>query len=466
VKVIAPETTARLTLGVDHVEMPRPMPASSRAIALILALGFAGYLGWAFIHSATDIPTFNDFEVYHYIGGVAAQRQPIIYELTTPHQQRGPFLYPPSASVLLIPLSWLPHDVAGVIFSIVKVGCLLLLWWGGARFSGTPPRDALGYVLVMLGPAIMLHRPVASDVGNGQINIIIAAAAVGGVWLMMASRRWCVVGCATLAWAIAMKITPALLLAVLLLNRQWKALAMTVALAIVLLVALPMGWFGIDGYRKMNDQYRQIAARFTFDWASPIEQITPTELFQFVRLQTGAASAGPANAPEVLPVPISGYAGERLFEPNFRPAAMRFWFILGVGVGLVYLVSRRWALRARERLPALDWTWDLAMLCAFIVLLSPRVQKAHLVMLIVPAAWLAARLCNWFAPEHGNAGQKRGLIGIAAYSIICALFLTADNAEVPLPGLKEPAHCLPLIGVLGIIAMMVVVVRIDRRFAA
>jgi hypothetical protein len=338
-----------------------------------------------------------------------------------------------------------------------------MLWWSGARFSGAPPRDALGYLLVMLGPAIMLHRPVASDVGNGQINIIVAAAAVGGVWLMMASKKWWWVGCLTLSWAIAIKMTPALLLAVPLVNRNWRGLLLTAALAVALLIALPLGWYGGDGYRTMNEQYREIAARFTFDWASPNEQTTPTEMFQFARLQSGAATTMPADAPDLLTVPISGYAGEQLFDPRFRGPAVRFWFIFGAACGVIYLLGRLWVLRSRDGSLLRDWTWDTAMMCTFIVMLSPRVQKAHLVILIVPAAWLAARLCNCFAPGHDPGAARRGVIGIVGYAGICALFLTAENADVPLPGLTQPAHCLALLGVLALLAMVIVAQRIDQR---
>jgi hypothetical protein len=477
------------------------MPAASRLLIAVLGLAFALYLGWALVHSATDIPTYNDFEVFHYVGGVAAERQPIIYELHTPHQQRGPFLYPPSASVLLIPVSWLEHDFAGVLFSIVKVACLLLLWWGGARFSGTPPRDAVGYLLVMLGPAIMLHRPVASDVGNGQINVIVAAAAVGGVWLMMLSggagvspgrvptlsdgvtasrlatrpgetpgspvpgppvKAWWI-GSILLAWAIAIKMTPVLLLAVPLLHRRGKALGACVVATIVLMIVLPAAWFGMDGYQKMTQQDRDIAARFTMDWPAPDEQTTLMEMAQFVRLQTGAAETGAADAPAILSAPISGYAGERLFDPAHRAPAMAMWLAIGLGAGALYLAGRFALMRTREGRAAPDWTWDLAMLCALIVLLSPRAQKAHLVILIIPAAWLAARLCNWFAPEASAATRRRGLWGFIAYCAVCAMFVIAENLAVPIPGLDRRAHALPLIGLVAMIVMLIVVGRIDAR---
>lgn len=445
---------------------PPPHQPPPRLLITILICVFAAYLGWALYVSITDILTFDDFEVYHFIAGVAAERGSNIYELTTPHQQRGPFLYPVSASVLLIPLSWLPHDFAGVLFSIVKIACLALLWFGGVWCSGRRPVDALGLLLCVLGPMIMLHRVVTSDVGNGQINLILAAAAVGGVWLMMLSKRWWWIGSLLLAYAIAMKMTPALLLAVPLLNRRWKGFGATIAFALALLVALPLLWFGGDGYAKMSNQYREVAARFTFDWAAPHEQTTPTELFQFVRLQTGDATTSPADEPDILPVPISGYAGERLFEPVHRAPATRFWLAIGLLTGATFLIGRWWLLRTRDGRFAPDWTWDLAMLCVLIVLLSPRVQKAHMVLLIIPAAWLTARICGWCVPGFLPVNSRRPLWGVIAYSVLCAVFLTGESLKVRVSGWDDPLRCLPLVGLLMMACMIAAIGRIDARESA
>jgi hypothetical protein len=433
-----------------------------RGLIALLAFAFAAYLGWALYLSIGDILSLDDFEVFHFIGSVASQRGSNIYELTTPHQQRGPFLYPPSAAALFVPLSWMGHDPAGVLFSIVKIACLAGLWLGSIWFSGRRPADISGLLLCAIGPLIMLHRTVHSDVGNGQINLMVAMAAVGGVWLIMLGRRggwW--LGSMLLAWSIAIKLTPALLLAVLLLNRRWRALAATLTFAVLLLVALPAVWFGPEAFGRMTGQYREIAARFTFDWASPYEQTTPTELFQFARLQNGDATTTPADSPDELVVPISGYAGERLFEPRYRPPANWFWLAVGCCSGLAYLGFRHFLLRRRWLPGGADWTWDLAMLCSLMVFLSPRVQKAHLVILIVPAGWLAARVCNWFAPGAMAAGARRPLMGLICYCLLCAMFLVGDSAKIPVPGWSEPARCVPLMALSAMIMMVAAVGWLD-----
>jgi hypothetical protein len=53
---------------------PAKPPPPRWALGL-LALPFVIYLGWALYLSVTDILSYDDFEVYHYIGGVAAQQR-------------------------------------------------------------------------------------------------------------------------------------------------------------------------------------------------------------------------------------------------------------------------------------------------------------------------------------------------------------------------------------------------------
>src|SRR5262245_10441923 len=207
------------------------MKDSLRLPAIILVTIFGLYVLRDTIRSVKEIVKVNDFEVFHHIGEVAATHQPVIYDVASPVKQRGPFLYPPSAAVLFVPLSWLSHNAAGAVFGLLKIACLLLLYWGSVYWSGARPRDWLATVTVMIIPIVVAHRAVDSDVGNGQVNIVVAAAAVGGVWLMMLNRQWWLRGSGgmLLAWAVAIKLTPALLLAVPLMNRRWKEFGFSAA---------------------------------------------------------------------------------------------------------------------------------------------------------------------------------------------------------------------------------------------
>src|SRR5262245_4741386 len=138
------------------------MADRARLATMTLLALFAVYLVRMGVRSAVEITGVNDFEVFHNIGAAAARHDPTIYELVSPVKKRAPFLYPPSAAVLFVPLSWLSHDVSGIVFSVLKIACLLLLYWGAVRFSGLPPPDAPGTLIVLMITAFSVFRPVDS----------------------------------------------------------------------------------------------------------------------------------------------------------------------------------------------------------------------------------------------------------------------------------------------------------------
>ncbi|MHC4416071.1 MAG: hypothetical protein ACYS0G_12390 [Planctomycetota bacterium] len=107
-----------------------------RQWTIALFVVFGAYLLYMGVRSAIETIDVNDYEVFHNAGGLAAKRDPRLYDAVSPVKQRG-FLYPPSAAILLVPLTWLSHDALGVVCSVLKVGCLALLLWGAARFSGS-----------------------------------------------------------------------------------------------------------------------------------------------------------------------------------------------------------------------------------------------------------------------------------------------------------------------------------------
>ena len=450
----------------------RPMSPSLRLSAIILVTVFGIYMLRDTVRSVKGIIKVNDFEVFYHIGEVAATRQPVIYDVASPVKQRGPFLYPPSAAVLFVPLSWLSHNAAGTVFGIVKMACLLLLYWGSVHWSGARPRDWVGTLTAMVIPMVVAHRAIDSDVGNGQVNIVIAAAAVGGVWLMMLNQRvWLGTGGALLAWAIAIKLTPALLLAVPLMNRRWKEFGFSVLMAALLLFALPALWFGTDNFKELLKRHGEIASRFSMDWPALNRQITLNEMAQFTRVvhrgdmkPNEIAPDDPDKSPVMSVVPegqpvITGKSGANLLNPELRRLTVRLWIAMGLAVGALYFLMRWLVFRGGTP----DWTWDLTMMCALIVLLSPRAHKAHLAILIVPAGWIAARIFRWIESGGLAAAWKSHAGAMIAVLLTCLLFLISENVPVPIPGfggLEQPYRCL---GFFALLLMIGLVVRLANE---
>lgn len=421
-------------------------------LIIIVAAVLVAHLVRAGVRSAKEIAEINDFEVFYRIGQAAAERDMHIYDIMSPVKKRGPFQYPPAGAVFFVPLAWFSQTTAGVIVSIIKVLCLAMLLWGAVKFSGCPPSKWADTIVLMAITALLVYRPTDSDVGNGQVNIILAAAACGGVWLLMISRRWWWIGGTLLAWAIALKMTPALFLAVPLLNRRWKQLAVTIAFTLLLYLALPAWWFGSSELPRLLQRHRDVTVSFTLDWPALKWQASYNELIEFTQAQRFAeVRRGQGIDPDAMLA--AGLPHEQAYPRGVSiESASRIWFIIGACIGVTYLLGRWWLFRNRQ----LDWTWDLAMLCALTIMLSPRVQKAHMVILFAPVAWIACRIWAQSATLGWIEFRRRHpWLLISGASLACTL-IAADSVPIPLPipRVRDPYHTLQFVSLLIMIGML------------
>ncbi len=113
-----------------------------------------------------------------------------------------------------------------------------------------------------------------------------------------------------------------------------------------------------------------------------------------------------------------------------RRTAAAIWFAIGLSAGALFLAYRWWLARRGFA----DWTWDLAMLCVLAMLLPPQVRKAHLVILIVPTAWLAARLL-WLAQRTGGWRTALGRHGwlYILFGLYTLGMMMSDDVKIPVP---------------------------------
>jgi hypothetical protein len=414
------------------------MDLSPKRVGLIMTIVLA-VLGVRFVWQSIDeIWEINDFEVFYWTADLAAQQDPSIYTFRSPVKER-PFLYPPSAAVLFIPLTWLPFDATAVVYSLFKVACLAVLLAAAVRLSGAPPPDRPGWLLLIGAVIFVMFRSIDNDLGNGQINTIVAACGVGGVWLMMATKRGWAAGGALLAAAVAIKLTPLLLAAIPLLHRRWKALGAFVVALVVLMVILPRAWFGPDGYHQAATEHRDLMASFITDGRDADRQVTAVEMVHFTLGQWRADPDDYIVERRELhqPGPDGELVHVRLPETMSPLAARILWLTIGGAAAALFFVARR-------RILGGDWAWDLAMLCTLMIFLSPRVRKAHLVILIVPTAWLACRVFRIIA--RGEVRAFRGVLGVLAATIV--LFYISENLPIPAPGFPLPYRPLLFVAVI------------------
>ena len=131
------------------------------------------------------------------------------------------FIYPPSALFLFGPVSRLPYRVAKVVWG---TGITLVMVWILMALSRRMP----GAEWAVLG--LFLSLPMASHVDNGQVDALVLGFTLVCV---LARARW--LGAACLGVAIAVKLSPVLVVLWLLARRRWAQAAGALAMGAALL---------------------------------------------------------------------------------------------------------------------------------------------------------------------------------------------------------------------------------------
>jgi len=248
--------------------------ARLRRVRAVLALCIVIYAA----HHVTR--GMGDFKVYQR----AAQRMlagEAIYRLEDPHR----YLYAPVVTFLFLPLGVMPR-LAGKIFWIVaNVALLVSIFRSTAWLLFADGRAPPGFYALVL---LLSFRFIDNNLGHGQLNILL-------LWLILrayvdASRgRYALAGIA-LAGAIAAKIVPGVLVMQIVLRRQWRFAAWT-AIGIVILMAVPVLWWGsaypqvlrdwaavvIDqaGHYEMGNKINQSITAFVYRLSRPHPGGTP-----------------------------------------------------------------------------------------------------------------------------------------------------------------------------------------------
>lgn len=134
---------------------------------------------------------------------------------------RPAYIYPPAFALLIAPLAWLPVDVAGAVWLVICQGCLAAAMLLVMRWL-RPPTWAITGIIV----ATVTFYPLWIDAVQGQANLILVLLITAGVaGIVRGDARFG----AALGVATALKLTPALLLVWLVLDRRFRAAAWMLA---------------------------------------------------------------------------------------------------------------------------------------------------------------------------------------------------------------------------------------------
>lgn len=428
-----------------------------RHLPLLVVISFIAYEG---VRGTYDVVGYDDFEVFHTAGKLTVQRSDQLYESRTEVKGRT-FLYPPSAGLVFAPLGVLSYKSAGVVYSVLKVGALAALLGVALGFSISGAPRALTPAIMALLLIFAAFRPIDNDFGNGQINIFIALLSAGGACLMMKERRlWIWAGALMLAIAAAIKLTPLLLLAMPLLHRRFESLIASLVLFFILAIGAPIVWFGPAKAAELNSQFAGVTTRLSGE-PNPGDEISFHQLVIYMASQIKADPDLLYNDAELYRVE-NGKETLVQLPPPFGPLANRLiWLAEGAAVGLCFLGVRFRLFRGRRP----DWTWDLAMLCALVLLLAPFVRKAHLVWTLIPLGWIVCRLDGFIARAGGWGAAWRSHRGVFVALITLVALLYASD-DVPLPihaSFPAPSHPAPFFALLFLCGLLIKIQAIENR---
>jgi alpha-1,2-mannosyltransferase len=215
----------------------------------------------------------GDFDVRCWFGRRLVDHQPLYEGLLC-------FNYMPIFALWWAPVSLLPAPVGNVLHSIAALVCLgLTLNWlakmtAWRSRSATFPAFTIGALTVLLAFHYLLR-----DLDDAGPHIIWLGLMVGGLYA--ASKGRLITSAASMALPIAVKITPGLILPMLVWKRQWRLAAYT-SVATAAWIVLPAVWMGPSAWFDAQQQWNRVALGVASD-------TTTTERFDNeVRVQNQA----------------------------------------------------------------------------------------------------------------------------------------------------------------------------------
>lgn len=168
-----------------------------------------------------------------------------------------PYIYPLFLCVALWPLAHVPYGLAVASWYALSVAAL------GVSVSLARPAETGAHpgrwIAAATAVCVALVEVLQNNFVNGQVNTLVLVLSMGFAWLWIKGERS--LASVLLGAAIAVKITPAILLLFLARRRAWRGVLESISVAGILAVGLPLV---IRGPAVFAD-YRYYAANFLQD---------------------------------------------------------------------------------------------------------------------------------------------------------------------------------------------------------
>jgi hypothetical protein len=174
---------------------------------------------------------------------------------TSPYQTGSPFpfIYPLFLCVVLSPLTLLPYWLSNAVWFLLNTAALYLSILMLLKLYA----NSLSYKVftaLFLVPFLILTNVIQNNLLNGQVNFIVLSLSILFLKCYVDSRK--LLASLFLSAAIAIKLTPLILIAYLIARKEFLWAGLTLALSVLLMFALP---YIVAGDKTLNwyTQYTQ-----------------------------------------------------------------------------------------------------------------------------------------------------------------------------------------------------------------
>ncbi len=355
---------------------------------------------------------WNDFAVFYRAGRrIADEPGRPLYGVPLAGERH--YLYPPIFAIYMSGVARLPPVPAAAYWLVASLLLALLAAW---LCAGIVVRDRAPRLAIAALAMLCAGRFLDSDLQNGNANAHVVGLIAIGIALLARGRH--ALGGSVLAAAAAFKVTPAIFLPYLIYKRAWRATAGFAAGLGLLLVVVPSLVLGPDrALALLADFGRDMLEPFASVDRLPDKYSTSGySLKAFLLRHLAEVSGSKLGDPEV-------YVNVASLSPD------TVWKIVLVATAALGLACA-WAWRRPLAPAALDgaaahaFLVEVGTVLAAMVIVSPLTRKAHLLVLLVPAAAAAAALFRTL--PAGAARARRALSISFAVALVVPLLTSRD----------------------------------------
>ena len=203
-----------------------------------------------------------DFEV-NYEAGKRLSMGETLYRAADEHYM---FKYLPASSILYLPLSYLPLDVAKAIWYFLVIFCSFSLVY--ISYKILPSREIKSIYVIVI-PPLILAKFFFREIQLGQINTLVTTILLLMIWFLVydkklnPSKKEIFAG---LFWGLGTALKPYALIffPYFIVKKKWKSLLSGIGILLVALLA-PSLFYGFQGNLLVIKE-----------WASTLSQSTPS----------------------------------------------------------------------------------------------------------------------------------------------------------------------------------------------